>query len=346
MADETSATRGSELSTARFFELNKRPAGEESGAVRFRPAGLRLRIRIYVRRHFQALFLSLGQLWRSPLAAFMAMTAIGITLCLPAGVVVFLFNVEQLTGGWRNASISLFLEQGVTKTQVAQLHDQLARMPEIRHVATITPDDALAEVQQLTGFDDVLSALDKNPLPYVLVVDPADGSVQPGVLRDLVERLKALQNVDLAQFDMQWLERLQAMIDIARRALFILAGLLGVAVLVTVGNTTRLAIEHRRDEIEITKLIGAKSAFIRRPFLYSGFWLGLMGGAVAWLLTYVGYAALSDPVLRLAALYKSDYGLQFMDWRASTLLIGVSVLLGLVGAWLAVGKHLRDIERA
>jgi cell division transport system permease protein len=156
--------------------------------------------------------------------------------------------------------------------------------------------------------------------------------------------LRLLSEVDFAQLDMQWVRRFHAIADIARRAVLVLASLHGLAVLLIVINTIRLEIQNRLAEIEITKLIGATDAFIRRPFLYSGIWYGLFGGLIAWLLVSVSLALLDAPVARLAGLYGSGFRLEGMNILILLMLVSGSTLLGLGGSWIAVGRHLNEIE--
>jgi cell division transport system permease protein len=160
----------------------------------------------------------------------------------------------------------------------------------------------------------------------------------------LVRELRMLPGADIVQLDLQWVRRLQAITVIAQRAVLVLASLLGMAVLLIVGNTIRLEIQNRRTEIEITKLIGATNAFIRRPFLYTGFWYGLFGGVIAWLLIAMSVTLLGGPIAHLAQLYQSSFDLSSLDLITILMLLGGSSLLGLAGSWLAVGRHLSAIE--
>jgi cell division transport system permease protein len=160
----------------------------------------------------------------------------------------------------------------------------------------------------------------------------------------MLSALRTLRQVELAQLDLQWVRRFHAITDIARRAIAVLATLLGLAVMLIVVNTIRLEIQNRHAEIEITKLIGGTNAFIRRPFLYAGLWYGLFGGLLAWFLVVLGVGLLDPPVARLAGLYQSTFELSGMGYPAFLILIGGSTLLGLGGSWLAVGRHLSEIE--
>jgi len=258
---------------------------------------------------------------------------------------VILKNAQQLSGGWDGvAQISLFLKRSTTDKQARHLADQIRSLPDITTVSYISRDEALAEFRRLSGFGNALEALKDNPLPAVLVVRPAWQDNDPTAADRLLGRLQQFPAVDIAQLDMQWVKRLFVIMDIVRRGVLVLAALLALAVLLVVGNTIRLAIQNRRDEIVVMKLIGGTDAFIRRPFLYTGFWYGLLGGAIAWLLVNLSLSVLGGPIEQLAGLYQHRFAVTGLDLSATLLLLLFSILLGLTGSWLAVGRHLRDIE--
>jgi len=181
-------------------------------------------------------------------------------------------------------------------------------------------------------------------LPAVLVVKPSQGFARPEVVRGLVQRLQAMPEVESTQLDWAWLERLHALVGLADRAMTLVGAVLAVAVLFIVGNTIRLAIENRREEIIITKLVGATDAFIRRPFIYGGIWYGLAGGFIALMIVDGVLWGMSGPVERLAALYKSNFQLGMIGGAETLAILLVGAFLGWLGAWLAVGRHLRHIE--
>lgn len=302
-------------------------------------------LRVYVSRHLQVFFYSLGVLSRSPFATLMTTAVIGIALALPSGLHVVLKNAQQLSGGWDGAAqISLFLKRAVPDDEANRLARQIQKLPEVANVSYISRREALQEFQRLSGFGDALEALKDNPLPSVLVIRPTPAASTPAATEKLLQRLQGYPPVDIAQLDMQWVKRLYVIMELVRRGVVVLAALLALAVLLVVGNTIRLAIQNRRDEIVVMKLIGGTDAFIRRPFLYTGFWYGLFGGVIAWLLVSLSLTILSDPVERLTGLYQSQFELTGLDAATTGMLIGSSILLGLAGSWLAVGRHLRDIE--
>ncbi|BAP55079.1 cell division protein [Thioploca ingrica] len=295
--------------------------------------------------HLYVWFYSLGQIARTPLPSLMTAAVIGIALALPTGLYLLLENVQDISRDWGGAAqISLFLNKSLTEAQVHKLAEQLLQRPDISTVRIILPAEALEEYRALSGFGEALSALKENPLPPVLVVQPATPQTDFQASEAVLDSLSQLKEVEVAQFDMLWLKRLYAMIQIIRRGIGILATLLSLAVLLVIGNTIRLSIYNRREEIEIYKLVGATDAFIRRPFLYIGFWYGLSGGLIAWLLVNLSFWLLQTPVKKLTALYYNQFELVTLDLFSSTVLLLTGALLGLAGAGLAVGYHLKDIQ--
>lgn len=302
-------------------------------------------LNVYLLRHVQVALNSLGRLYRAPLASLMTAAVIGIALALPAGLYLLTGNLQRLSTQWDGgANLSVFLHQGVSIEQAETLQHKLQGWPEIEQLQLITPQQALAEFRQLSGFGEALDVLDENPLPVVLALKPAPSAAHANAAAGLLERLQNLPEVELAQLDLQWVKRFNAIVDIVRRSIWVMASLLGLAVLLITGNTIRLEIQSRRDEIEITKLIGATGAFIRRPFLYGGFWYGISGAVLAILLVELAFLQLRDPVRQLAGLYQSSFSLQTLSFPESMSLLLVGALLGLLGAWLAVSRHLAAIE--
>ncbi|MCK4743450.1 MAG: permease-like cell division protein FtsX [Sulfuriflexus sp.] len=300
---------------------------------------------VYLARHMQVMLSTLGQMIRSPMSNLMTIAVMGIALALPAGLHIILKNVQQVTAQWDGAAqISLFLKQSVTDKQAEQLTTILRQRQDIKSVTNITRSEALEEFRQNSGFGEALESLEENPFPAVIVIYPTEQSDNLLTVQGMLANFKDRPEVELAQLDMQWLKRLYAIMDFGRRGIWVLAAMLSLSVLLVVGNTIRLAIQNRRDEIEIIKLIGGTDAFIRRPFLYTGFWYGLSGGILSWLLVTLSIWLLSGPVSQLATLYDSDYSLSSLDLNSSFILLGLSISLGLAGSWLAVSRHLHAIE--
>ncbi len=323
--------------------------GQEAERPRAAPrkAGPRQRgLENYFTHHLRALFASLGQLVRAPLATLMTAAVIGIALALPAGFHALLASVQTVAAGWQGdmAQISLFLKPSIKEDQAAAMAKRLRAKPEVADVRYISPQQALAEFEQSSGLRDALAYLNENPLPAVLVVRPAEQYGTPAAARELLQRLGAMAEVDSAQLDLAWLERLHAMVGLAVRGVWLLAGVLAVGVLLVVGNTIRLGIQNRREEIIVTKLLGATDGFIRRPFVYGGMWYGLFGGLIALVVVNGLLLSLGGPAQQLAALYHSPFRLELLDGPASLMVLGAGAVLGWLGAWLAVSRHLRDVE--
>jgi cell division transport system permease protein len=299
----------------------------------------------YLVHHLRVFIASLGDLTRHPMATLMTTAVIAIALALPTGLYLALNNVSGLSAGWDGSTqISLFLHTKVSEQKAQTLAKRLRLHNEIDQVKLISKKDGLEQFKGLSGFGDALKFLDENPLPIVLVVQPIVDPKRPDKVTHLIKELEEEKLVELAQLDVQWVKRLYALLEIAQRGIWIIGSLLGLAVLLIVGNTIRLDIQNRRSEIEVAKLIGASNAFIRRPFLYIGLWYGLCGGLLAWLLTAVSLNFLEGPVQKLAVLYHSTFQLSGLQGDNVLSLIGISCGLGLLGSWLAVGRHLSKIE--
>jgi cell division transport system permease protein len=300
---------------------------------------------IWANHHAQSARDTLGRLLAAPLATLLTVAVIGVALALPAGLYVLTENLRQMVGGWdQAAAVSVFLDREVSADQARGLAEELRRWPELERIEVIPADEALAEFRQQAGFGEALDQLTENPLPAVLALFPAAGFSSGDDLVRLEERLVRLPQADFVRVDTQWLKRFQAIIDLAQTGVLMLGSLLGLGVLLIVGNTIRLEIQNRAGEIAIMELVGATAAFIRRPFLYAGAWYGLIGGVVAWLLVTLALIALQGPVSRLASLYRSDFALSGLGLGPLGAILAGSIVLGLVGSWIAVNRHLRGVD--
>jgi len=331
----------------RTSHTREKSTRRDSGHAAKGKPSIATRFQAYWINHLQTLFASLGRLWRTPLASLMTAAVIGIALALPAGLHVVLDNAQRLSANWDgSARISVFLKNKVSDAQARRLAQKIQGHNDVAESEYISREQALDEFRSLSGFGDALKALKENPLPAVLVIRPSLAASDPARVEALVNDLQKLPEVDFAQLDMQWVRRLHAIMRIAQRGVFVLGALLALAVLLIVGNTIRLDIYNRREEIEVIKMVGGTDAFIRRPFLYGGMWYGLVGGLIAWIMVAASLWLLRDPVRGLADLYRSGYGLEMMDFTTTLILFVFSAVLGWLGSWLAVGRHLRAIEPA
>jgi cell division transport system permease protein len=299
----------------------------------------------FLQRHAQVALDSLGRLYRNRISSLMTAAVIAIAMAMPAGLYLLLDNLGRLSGTWDGqASMSVFLKNSVQTSAAEKLAKSVRQWQEVGSVQLVTPEQALEEFNERSGFADVLDALDENPLPAVLIVLPADDYSNPAAASTLRDRFSRLPETELAQLDLQWVQRLSAILEIARRGILVISSLLALAVLLVIGNTIRLEIQNRREEILVTKLIGATNGFVRRPFLYSGIWYGMLGAIIAWLLVESGFWLLSEPVSQLAGLYQSDFHLETLPFVLLWVLVMGGMCLGLLGSWLAVGRHLDAIE--
>jgi cell division transport system permease protein len=299
---------------------------------------------IWLTRHASTSVGALGRLSRQPFASLMIILVIAVTLALPAAINVIVKNVQSVSGSWNNAlDFSVYLRQDLSVSEAEGLSRLIGQRADIKSVELITSDQALAEFKQQSGFGAALDQLGDNPLPHALVVRPGPGNTGASLIL-LQEEISNLPETDLVQVDTEWVQRFHAILDIVRQAIAIGSALLGIAIVVIIGNTIRLDIENRREEIEVTKLIGASNAFVRRPFLWTGFWYGLLGGTFALMLVQYGLYLLKEPVSRLAGLYQGNISVASLGVAESSAIIGVAVLLGLFASWVTAARHMRRIE--
>lgn len=288
---------------------------------------------------------SLGRLYRAPLGSALTISVIAVALALPAGFRSVVENFGQLSGELESTNrISVYLKPELSDEAGRKLTARLARNPAVAEALFVSKASGLEELKTFSGFGEAMRALDFNPLPAVVNIKPKDSLNSPEQAEKLVAELRALPEADLVQLDMEWLRKLHALSSVARRIADALNLLLGAAVLFIVGNTIRLDLQNRAEEIAVARLMGATDRFIRRPFLYAGFWYGMLGGICAWALVCALLLWLRGPVRELAILYGGNFDLALPDgsriWR---LLLGACGL-GVFGAWLTAFWHLRKLD--
>ena len=245
-------------------------------------AAVRRKVRSWSRRHSYSFFSSLGALLKHKIGTLMTVLVLGIAILLPLGLFICLNNLDRLDlhqEDW--GAITVFIEPGTGNDSIDQLAGLLRERADVTAVEQVSPEQGMAEFRESSGFGQSLEMLEENPLPWVLMVSPvvgSNGSDQlEGQLDELMEFLQGRAEVQSVQYDHKWLQRLGRMLELGRSAVFVLVVLFGLAVVVVVANTIRLDVAARAEEIEILALVGAGKSFIRQPFLYSGFWYGIMG---------------------------------------------------------------------
>lgn len=305
------------------------------------------RLTIWWNQQKQAIDFSLKRLWFNPISAWITLIAIALALSLPTSMHVLVKNLQSLTHNNQSVpTISLFLKPKVTEQQANDLAELVKSQPEVLTTTVVTRDQALQDFKKISGLADTLKTLGDNPLPNIVIITPKlnDLGETDADLDDFSKRLKTYKEVEDVQIDVEWIQRLRAILQIAERIVAVVAALLGVTVLLVVGNTIRLDIENRKDEIRVTRLIGATNNYIRRPFLYGGLWLGLFGGVLSLLVVNIALLFLVEPVNKLSMLYGNTFSIGGIDLTTTLEVLVISSLLGLIGAWLAVNRYLWESE--
>lgn len=322
----------------------KAPAQRSQGAIQSKTS-LRDRADAWLAHHSTSAIESLLRLLQTPLQSLMTWLVVAVAVALPAALFVALINLQQIGQQWEDSSeMSAFLQMDARDQAIEELRKRLLARADIAQLTYISPAEALLEFRQYSGLGRIVDSLESNPLPAVFLIKPAPQTNNPAALEALQAELSGEPLIAEVRIDMQWVKRLQQLMAIAERIVIALAGLLALGLILIIGNTIRLAIENRRDEILVVKLVGGTNAWVRRPFLYTGLWYGLGGGIVAALLLAVGLAWLANPVNHLVDLYQSSFRLQGLGLIGSLQLVLLAGLMGLLGAWVAVGRHLSQIE--
>ena len=290
-----------------------------------------------------AIQFSLKRLWFNPVSTWITLAAIAIALSLPTSLSVLLENMQTLTDNKREVpTVTLFMKENISEQHTKDRAELLSELDEVSGVQVITRDQAIENFRKISGFAETLEALPENPLPHVLILTPKL-SMFSNLESDLDEfagKLKAYADIETVQVDIDWIQRLRAILNIADRIVLVVSVLLGLTVLLVIGNTIRLDIENRKEEITVTRLIGATNGYIRRPFIYGGFWLGIFGGVISLVIVHIALLFLIEPVNDLAQEYGSNFTLNGVGVMMTLQILVVSAILGIVGAWLAVGRYL------
>ena len=304
------------------------------------------RWRGYKAHHRETLRASFVKILHEPMQTVLTVMVIAIALALPASLFLTVDNVQQFGSNFESsAQITVFANKGAKPEAIEDLEKKLNGMTGVNSVEYISAQQALLEFKALSGFGSALRYLEDNPLPAVFLVQPMmEGEVDLVQTQKIITDIKALPVVDDVQIDMAWLQRLHLLIEMGHKIVLALGITLGIGVLLVIGNTIRLAIESRRNEIIVVKLVGGTNAYVRRPFLYTGLLLGLFGALIASIMLFSCLMWISSSVENLASLYQSQYRLQGLGITGFLSLMLIGGVFGLGGAWIAVSRHLRDIE--
>lgn len=301
------------------------------------PAAPRSGLGTWGDHHLYSFVSSLGRVFRRPWATALTIGVMAVALALPLGLWLVLDNVSRLSGSVQQSrEISVFLQPEIGVPEAQALAATLGGRDDVASVELRTPEQGLAELRERGGLGEAIDAVGANPLPVLLLVVPADDEIV------LAGTLRALPEASLVQHDAEWRQRLDDWLRFGARLVLVLGALLGLGALLVVGNTVRLDIQARREEIGVLQLLGATDGFIRRPFLYLGAWYGLASGALALVVLGLVGLALREPVAELAASYGSGFALQgFSLVHVLAVLAGAGVL-GWLGASVVTGHFLRQ----
>jgi cell division transport system permease protein len=295
--------------------------------------------------HIRAALNSLGQLSQKRLATLANVIVIAIALALPATFYLAIQNITDASRGLGESTrLTVFLHTDVDQVSAEKLAKNITQRTDIADVTMISKQQGLEELKQYSGFGDTIEALKENPLPIVLQVQPIDQLNNSVELDKMMDELQGLPEIELVQLDLMLVKRLQALVTIGQTLAHILGVLFGFAVIFIIGNTIRLELQTRHDELEITKLMGATNRFVRRPFLYTGAWLGLFGSMIACVIVAGIYSTIQSPADQLAGLYDSTFQLQFLDIHKVVIIVLTGVLAGILGAWMSASRHLHRID--
>ncbi len=300
-------------------------------------------LRLY--HHVQQFKKTIADIWSTPLTSLMTIGVIGVSLALPAVLMIILKNAENVTAQWQSGTqITLYLQKETQSSDIDALTARIQGNADVEAVRYISPEQGMKDFKTLSGFSEAEAYLSENPLPPVLEVTPKKTLTTPQQIETLMQTLKQETQVQQAKLDIQWVTRLNAIISLASQLVHVFAGFLVIGLMLTVANTLRLYIFNRRAEIEVLKLVGATDGFIQRPFLYLGFWYGAVGGLVAWWLSEVMLLLCERGVTYLATLYESNFRLIGLGSADIGLLMMLGISLSMGAAWFSVHKHLREIE--
>ncbi len=296
-------------------------------------------MKIWFSQHARTLIAVIARLVRTPIASLFNIGVIGITLALPVGFYVGLFNLQGFSRELAtDPQISLFLALDTGPEDLAQIENRLRQQPGVSKFRFISREQALADIKRSTGIADVIASLGQNPLPDAFVVDAAGKGAQG--LEKLRDEFSRWPKIAYAQLDTAWAQRLEAALKLGQLAVLMLTTLLAFALVAVTFNTIRLQILTQRDEIEVARLIGATDPFIRRPFLYFGALQGLAGALAAWAIIWVSIYLLNNGLADLSQLYGANFQLRHLSLNDSLTLLAFSGGLGWFGAWMSVNRHL------
>lgn len=306
----------------------------------------------YISRHLQVLFSTLGDLRRTPIATLNTLMIVAITLLLPCLLYIAVQSAKNLSGTWQGRpQVSIFLNKQINDGEAQLIFDEIRLHPSVELAEFISPDQALQEFRILSGRNDGASGLDleleflgANPLPPSIVVMPDQQTSDAESLTLLEQQLSKIDGIDTIRLDLEWTNKFTAILAVFTRIAALLSGLLAIGLILIVSNTIKMLILNRRQEIEITKLVGGTDAFVRRPFLYYGTLFGVFGAIITLFLLFLAGSLIQQPLAQLASAYQSNSLAYSLNGLEVTAVIAIGASLGWLAARWSVAQHLRHIH--
>jgi cell division transport system permease protein len=297
-------------------------------------------VKAWLTHHLHSLKIAARRFRDAPLATLFTILVIGAAVALPSGLFVLLSNLDRAAGGVKpQVELTLFIKSDIPESETRALATSLGKDADIAQVVFVSKAEGIKKLEA-AGLSDITAGLPENPLPDTLIITPKDSS--PTALTALNNRLESLQTTQRIVMDTDWIKRLSALMGLGKNLVFLLAALFGLALAAITANTIRLQIYAQQDEIEVAQLIGATDRFIRRPFLYFGGIQGLIGGVAGWAIVMLGGYFIENSVAQVAAAYGANFSLNGLGPDELILLLGLSTLLGWLGAYFSVNQALRQ----
>lgn len=301
--------------------------------------------RNWLSAHGMAFSLSIRTLLLNPLTTLITLLSLAVTLCLPSASYLLYKNATLLLSGWdKGTTISIFLQDQVSFDKANALLKSLETRPEVAEVRYQSPEQALQEFRELSGLKDVIDSLPNNPLPGVITLYPSPAYERTSTLSQLQGFLQGLPEVQSVEIDLDWVQKMHAYLHFGKALTLVIGILVGLTVILVIGNIIRLTLERHKEETAVLSLIGATRYFIARPFLYRGFWYGLLGGVFSFALLSIVIDYLQKPMDKLSFLYQEPFLIYNLNVEETLILLMISGGLGLIGAWIAVQAQLRTFK--
>ncbi len=304
---------------------------------------LQNRLSRWAQLHGESAAATLKELWATPFASLLTMSIFAVIMSLPVALYWVTLNVSQWVDPWsQGGEITVFMHKGVSVVQAQEVASRLKQNVDVLGVKIVSPEQALQEFNAFSGMQDVVTALGENPLPFVLLITPK--TFDAVTIESLSNILKADPRIDQFQFDTAWVTRLQALLALTEKATIVIAVLLGSGLLLVIGHSVRAAVLSRSAEITIAKWVGAPDAFVRRPFLYSGFWLGVLGSLLGLSLVGVSFSLVNPALNHVLESYGSQWQAQWLSFGTQVEIVALCAFLGVVGAFIATTHYLHGVR--